>query len=374
MACPDDEKVVYATFMLVGEAEHWWRIARQQLVTDGTAIDWPTFRCRFLEKYFPEDLRRRKELEFLNLKQGSTSVGEYAAKFDELSRCGQQGHYSSSCHLARNDAGGNDKGRNWNGNRSNSGQNQTGNRRQPNPTNSTNPSRRPNMRGCVYTMSGIEATHSDDLIQCACVINGVSLRVLYDSGGTHSFISNDCVRQLKLPISLMTGNLIVSTLAGPSIATSLVCRDCRIYLEGQEFLVNLICLPLSDLDVILGMDWLSANHVMLDCPNKKLAFSLNNVERTKEETRESQDGNCTRDPRDAKTIIFAVFAIDDPKDDPVLDEISVVHEYLKVFPKNVPGLPLEREVEFSIDLVPGTGPISMAPYQMSPVELTELKQ
>ncbi|XP_027348099.1 uncharacterized protein LOC113859556 [Abrus precatorius] len=86
MACPDGEKVVYATFMLAGEAEHWWRIARQQLVTDGTAIDWPTFRRRFLEKYFPEDLRRRKELEFLNLKQGTTSVGEYAAKFDELSR------------------------------------------------------------------------------------------------------------------------------------------------------------------------------------------------------------------------------------------------------------------------------------------------
>ncbi|XP_027362595.1 uncharacterized protein LOC113870198 [Abrus precatorius] len=250
----------------------------------------------------------------------------------------------------------------------------TGNRRQPNPINSRNPSGRPDMRGRVYTMSGTEDTHSDDLIQGACVINGVSLRVLYDSGAMHSFISNDCVRQLELPISHMTGNLIVSTPAGPSIATSLVCRDCHIYLEGQEFIVNLICLPLSDLDVILGMDWLSANHVMLDCPNKKLAFSLNNVERTKEETQESQDAHCTRDPRDAKTQIFTVFAIGDPKDDPVLDEISIVCEYPEVFPENVPGLPSEREVEFSIDLVPGAGPVSMAPYRMSPVELVELKQ
>ena len=38
------------------------------------------------------------------------------------------------------------------------------------------------------------------------------------------------------------------------------------------------------------------------------------------------------------------------------------------------GLPPEREVEFSIDLVPGTGPISIAPYRMSPVELSELKK
>ncbi|XP_027351236.1 uncharacterized protein LOC113862347 [Abrus precatorius] len=227
MTCSDNEMVVFATFMLAGEAKHWWRIARQQLITDGTAIDWPTFRRRFLEKYFPEDLQRRKELEFLNLEQGGMSIGEYVVKFDELSRycsyfshvddrarcskfesvlrpdikqaawkgvtprrrvengdfkrreirdrkkpyncpdhqqkrssfntrqpdhsgqrrpelccyscggphlqrdcrrnpvtcfrCGQQGHYSSSCHMTKNDAGGSDKGRNWNADRNNNG-------------------------------------------------------------------------------------------------------------------------------------------------------------------------------------------------------------------------------------------------------------
>ena len=42
--------------------------------------------------------------------------------------------------------------------------------------------------------------------------------------------------------------------------------------------------------------------------------------------------------------------------------------------KEVLGLPPEREVEFSIDLVPGTGPIPIALYMMSPVELSELKK
>ncbi|XP_027337158.1 uncharacterized protein LOC113850827 [Abrus precatorius] len=106
MACPDGEKVVYATFMLVGEAKHWWRIARQQLVTDATAIDWPTFRRRFLEKYFPEDLRRRKELEFFNLKQGNMSVGEYAAKFDELSRyCSYFSHADDRARCSKFESG-----------------------------------------------------------------------------------------------------------------------------------------------------------------------------------------------------------------------------------------------------------------------------
>jgi len=51
-----------------------------------------------------------------------------------------------------------------------------------------------------------------------------------------------------------------------------------------------------------------------------------------------------------------------------------VHEFEDVFPDEVPGLPPNREVKFSIDLVPGTGPVSMAPYCMAPTELVELKK
>ena len=51
-----------------------------------------------------------------------------------------------------------------------------------------------------------------------------------------------------------------------------------------------------------------------------------------------------------------------------------MHEFEDVFPDEVPGLPPNREVKFSIDLVPGTGPVSMAPYCMAPTELVELKK
>jgi len=54
--------------------------------------------------------------------------------------------------------------------------------------------------------------------------------------------------------------------------------------------------------------------------------------------------------------------------------ILVVHEFEDVFPDEVPGLPSNREVEFSIDLVPRIGPVSMAPYRMAPAELVELKK
>ncbi|KAF1863090.1 hypothetical protein Lal_00041077 [Lupinus albus] len=53
---------------------------------EGQLISWSTFKAKFLHKYFPADLKRKKEMEFLRLEQGNMSVGEYAAKFEELAR------------------------------------------------------------------------------------------------------------------------------------------------------------------------------------------------------------------------------------------------------------------------------------------------
>ena len=54
--------------------------------------------------------------------------------------------------------------------------------------------------------------------------------------------------------------------------------------------------------------------------------------------------------------------------------MSVVREYPYVFPDELPGMPPDRDVEFLIDLLPGTGPIAKIPYPMSTDELKELKK
>ena len=56
-----------------------------------------------------------------------------------------------------------------------------------------------------------------------------------------------------------------------------------------------------------------------------------------------------------------------------LDLPRVVCEYVDVFPDELPGLPPHREVDFGIELHPGTSPISMTPHRMAPVELQELR-
>ena len=57
-----------------------------------------------------------------------------------------------------------------------------------------------------------------------------------------------------------------------------------------------------------------------------------------------------------------------------LEEAPVVNKYPDVFPEELPGMPPDRDIEFVIDLVPGTSPIAKRPYRMAASELAELKK
>ena len=57
-----------------------------------------------------------------------------------------------------------------------------------------------------------------------------------------------------------------------------------------------------------------------------------------------------------------------------LEEVPVVDEYPNVFPEELPGMPPYRDIEFVINLIPGTSPIAKRPYRMTVSELAELKK
>ena len=131
---------------------------------------------------------------------------------------------------------------------------------------------RPQRQGKVFTKDVEKAEKSEDLIQSACEVNGKTLTILYDSGALHFFISHRCVSALQLPIFELPYELLVSTPTNKPIKTSQVCVSISRRIEDRTFVANLICLPLCGLEIILGMDWLSANHVMLNCSEKTVVF------------------------------------------------------------------------------------------------------
>ena len=77
----------------------------------------------------------------------------------------------------------------------------------------------------------------------------------------------------------------------------------------------------------------------------------------------------------AKGCIYHLVQVrDENSETPSIESVSVVNEFLDVFPEDLPGIPPEREIEFGIDLLPDTQPISIPPYRMAPAELKELKE
>ncbi|XP_027905793.1 uncharacterized protein LOC114165346 [Vigna unguiculata] len=159
--------------------------------------------------------------------------------------CDQPGHFANKCPNKKSTPGS-----------------------RPSPSSSD----RPRAPGRVFAMISTEATWSCNLILDHCFLFGNNVLVLFDSGASHPFISHDCMERLGLSPRDLGCKLMVSTPASGQVSTNLACVGCLMEVEGRHFKVNLVCLPLEGLEVILGMDWLSTNHVVLDCGRCRIVF------------------------------------------------------------------------------------------------------
>ena len=118
-------------------------------------------------------------------------------------------------------------------------------------------------------------------------------------------------------------------------------------------------LPGQSIDAILGMNWLRVYGVVLDLKQRIVELQLPS----------SEDRLSLLIPSDpALPIATHAKASSD------LGSIPIVCEVPDVFPEDLPRLPPNRDVEFSIELEPGTAPISRCPYRMAPKELAEMKK
>jgi hypothetical protein len=128
--------------------------------------------------------------------------------------------------------------------------------------------------------------------------------------------------------------------------------------NGHVFITNLIVLKGQDIDVILGMNWLCQWGAIID--------TLNRVVQLNSPDSSSKLLIHLPTPKRAVERVCAVTVKE-------VANIPVVREFLDVFPDDLPGLPPYRDIEFVIELKPGTAPISRRAYRMPPKELAELK-
>ncbi|XP_057250104.1 uncharacterized protein LOC130591186 [Beta vulgaris subsp. vulgaris] len=132
--------------------------------------------------------------------------------------------------------------------------------------------------------------------------------------------------------------------SGEVVTCSRVYENVLVRIGDVDFETNLIEFPLEDLEIILGMDWLKEYKAEILCGEQKVRLRNKNGKKRLEEEKLK------------------------------IEHVKVVNEFPDVFPEDIPGMPPQRELEFTIDLVPGTAPISKAPYRMAPAEMKELNK
>ena len=139
-----------------------------------------------------------------------------------------------------------------------------------------------------------------------------------------------------------------------------------------------VLLHMTVFDVIVGIDWLAPHHAVLDCFSKKVTFQIGCGSRVSFYA--DRGGGPTRPLIEMENMWLGKnggqhFLFTMPREikrKVAMDCIPQVCDFADVFPDELPELPPHREMDFSIDLYPGTDPISVAPFRMAPVELKEL--
>ncbi|XP_039146814.1 uncharacterized protein LOC120284058 [Dioscorea cayenensis subsp. rotundata] len=177
---------------------------------------------------------------------------------------------------------------------------------------------------------------------------------LIDFGSERSFVSTTFACHADSPPSPLESELVIQTPLGEEVVRSLVYRECHVLVSGVVLKADLIPLEIKDFDAILGPT------VVLKGMRRTLPSCLISTL----EARKLVSKGCP---------VFLAHVMDTRVQEPALEEMLVVREFLDVFPEELASLPTNREMEFSIDLLPGRAPISIPPYRMPLAELRELK-
>ena len=213
-------------------------------------------------------------------------------------------------------------------------------------------------RGRLNHISAEEASEDEQVLVGMVSINSINTRALFDSGASHSFMSRRFAIEHQLSIRKVHTPFHIEA-PGATLVTNEVVNLAHLDVMGLTFSINFLIIDLEDLDVIIGMNWMSRHDGVIRCNPRSIKL---------------------KHPSEVR-VIFFLYKKGGPKlyalnaiVIPELEAIPVVCEFSDVFPEELPGMPPNRDIEFVIDLLPGTAPIYKRPYRMSSDEWVELKK
>ena len=231
----------------------------------------------------------------------------------------------------------------------------------------------------AYAMRACEDPDIPGVIAGTFTLFNIDLYALIDPGSTHSYI---CMEKMsdKLPsIKLLVYDLLVTSPMGHRVRVNRVYKNCPLLVHDREFSVDLTTLLFHEFDLILGMDWLSKHRAIVDCDKKIVLLKCSDLSEVTVHGIRSESIPKVISAMEARRFLrkgceaFLAFILDSKSEQVNFKNILVIREFLDVFPEELSGVPPEREVDLSIEIVQGMTSISRAPYRMAPTELKGLK-
>ncbi|GJX62750.1 putative reverse transcriptase domain-containing protein [Tanacetum coccineum] len=271
--------------------------------------------------------------------------------------CGDQGHFKRECPKLKN-----------NNNRGNPAGNING------PTK-------------VYAVGHAGTNPDSNAVMGTFLLNNLYASILFDTSADRSFVSTAFSSQIDITPTALDHYYDVELTGGRIIRLNTILRGCTLNILNHPFNIDLMPVELGSFDAIIGMDWLVKYQAIIVCAEKIVRIPWGN------ETLIVHDDGSNRG-NEARLHIISytktheymlkgclVFLanvttkeMEDKSEKKRLEDVPIVQDFPDVFPKDLPGLPLTRQVEFQIDLIPSVAPVAREPYRLAPSQMKELSE
>ncbi|GJY42663.1 putative reverse transcriptase domain-containing protein [Tanacetum coccineum] len=171
-------------------------------------------------------------------------------------------------------------------------------------------------QGRAYALGGRDASPDSNVITGTFLLNNRYAIILFDTGADRSFVSNTFSALINITPTTLENHYDVELVDGKIIGVNTIIHGCTLNFMNHSFNIDLMPVLLGSFKVIIGMDWLTKYH-----------------------------GVIIYDEKIGCDVFLAHITM--------LEDVPIVRDFPKVFPKDLPGIPSARQVEFQIDLVPG---------------------
>jgi hypothetical protein len=207
-----------------------------------------------------------------------------------------------------------------------------------------------------------QAEHQSTVLEMSGTIADHTFSILIYPGATKSFIFGATLKIIKVKEVEQDEFSYVEMASGAKKKVGGKVMGCSLNLGDFFTKANLYITILGSYDVVIGMDWLESHEVILNCKMKQLSLIDDEGHRrvivgrnqgvflrfiSCLQLRKSMRKGCK---------LYAILALNEKGMVKGLENLPVVREFVGIFPEELPGLPPERELEFTIDLKPGTEP------------------